>query len=49
MRPSKTERLASKGWRVAPAEEFLELTPAETLLVELRLKLAEAVRSRHKD
>lgn len=33
MNPTKKQRLEAKGWRVGTAEEFLELTPEESLLV----------------
>jgi len=49
MKPEKKQRLERKGWRVGSAEEFLELTPQEAALVELRLKLADAVRFLRKD
>ena len=49
MDPKKKERLEAKGWEVGPAEDFLELTPQEADLVELRLKLAYAVKLLRKD
>ncbi len=49
MRPEKRQQLERKGWRIGSAEEFLELTPEETALVELRLRLADAVRRLRKD
>lgn len=33
MNPTKKQRLEAKGWRVGTAEEFLELSPKESLLV----------------
>lgn len=45
MDEAKRERLAAAGWRVGDAAEFLELTPGEAELVEVRLRLARAVRS----
>ena len=44
MRPEKKKRLEARGWRVGSTEDFLDLTPQESALVELRLKLADAVR-----
>lgn len=44
MKPEKKKRLESKGWKVGSAEELLDLTPDEVALVELRLKLADAVK-----
>lgn len=49
MKPKKKKRLEKKGWRVGSAEEFLELTPQEAALVELRLKLADAVKLLRRD
>lgn len=49
MDPEKKKRLETKGWKVGSAEEFLELTPQEAALIELRLKLADAVRLLRKD
>ena len=44
MKPEKKRRLEEKGWRVGAAEDFLELTPDEAAMVEVRLKLADAVK-----
>ncbi|MBI4821648.1 MAG: helix-turn-helix transcriptional regulator [Deltaproteobacteria bacterium] len=44
MRDEKKRRLESKGWRVGSADEFLGLAPAESIFVELRLRLAASVR-----
>lgn len=46
MKADKKKRLEASGWRVGSADEFLDLTPEEAALVELRLKLADAVRER---
>lgn len=48
MKPDKKKRLEKKGWKVGSAEEFLELSPEEAALVELRLRIADAVRQRRK-
>lgn len=48
MNPEKKKHLQRKGWQVGSAEELLELTPEEATLVELRLKLADAVKLRRK-
>lgn len=48
MRADKRKRLESKGWTVGSADEFLGLTAEESAMVELRLKLADAVRSLRK-
>ena len=44
MDPKKKARLEAAGWQVGSTEEFLELTPAESAYVELRIRLSEAVK-----
>ena len=44
IRTEKEQQLDSGGWRVGSAEDFFDLTPEEAALLELRLKLADAVR-----
>lgn len=44
MDPAKKKRLQDKGWKVGSADEVLELSPQETALVDVRLKLADAVK-----
>jgi ribosome-binding protein aMBF1 (putative translation factor) len=46
MRRRKRERLEAAGWRVGTAAEFLGLTKEEAAFVEMKLALAERVRSR---
>lgn len=46
MRKTKQKALEAKGWRVGSAEDFLELTPAEAALVELKLRLSDALKAR---
>jgi len=46
MRQNKRNRLERKGWRVGTVDEFLELGPAESAYVELRVDLGEALRAR---
>ena len=45
MDEEKRKRLAAKGWKVSSAAEFLELTPDEESLIELRLALSNAVKN----
>lgn len=40
----RRKRLESKCWKVGTAHEFLELTDQEEACVELRLKLADAMK-----
>ena len=44
MKREKREKLEAAGWRVGNASEFLELSEAEDVLVELKLDLAHRVK-----
>ena len=44
MLDAKRKRLQAKGWKVGATREFLELTDQEEAYVELRLKLADALK-----
>lgn len=46
MRENKRRRLAAKGWVTGNAEDFLGLTKEEAAYIELRLKLAEGLKSK---
>jgi len=46
MKNSKRKRLQAAGWRLGSAADFLALSPEESVLVEIKLALAEAVRIR---
>jgi ribosome-binding protein aMBF1 (putative translation factor) len=46
MRQSKRKRLESKGWKVGDASDFLGLNKDEEAIVELRMKLADGLKSR---
>jgi hypothetical protein len=48
MQASRRQKLQENGWRTGSAAEFLDLTPAESEYIELRLKLAEGLRVRRK-
>lgn len=48
MKASVRKRLESKGWIVGGVEEFLGLTAEEEAQIELRLKLAEGLKTRRK-
>ena len=41
MNAEKKKRLASKGWSVGTAGEFLNLTPEESAYVEMKLSLSK--------
>jgi DNA-binding XRE family transcriptional regulator len=44
----KRKRLEKAGWSVANATEFLELTPEEAALVEMRVALSQSLRARRR-
>jgi DNA-binding transcriptional regulator YiaG len=46
MRKAKQQLLEAHGWRVGSAADFLELTPEEAAVVELKLRLSDALRAR---
>ncbi|MFN0178262.1 MAG: helix-turn-helix domain-containing protein [Gemmatimonadales bacterium] len=46
MEKRKERRLTAAGWRVGSAADFLGLSDAEAALVELRLRLSGALRTR---
>ena len=46
MRESKQRKLAAKGWKVGDAKDFLELSDSDEAYIELRLKLADGLKSR---
>lgn len=46
MKKEKKEKLEAKGWKVTSVAEFLELTPDEEKIIELRLALSRAVKTR---
>ena len=46
MKAAKRAKLERSGWRVGDAAEFLELSPDETLFIELKLALATALKRR---
>ncbi|KAM3107818.1 hypothetical protein [Phormidesmis sp. 146-33] len=49
MDQSKRDRLESKGWKVGTASDFLELTPEETVFVEVKLALSRSLKTRRQD
>ena len=46
MKQDKKARLESQGWKVGSASDFLELSPEETMLVEIKLALSRILRER---
>jgi predicted XRE-type DNA-binding protein len=45
MDPKKKAKLEAAGWKVGDYGDFLDLTPAEREVVELRVKLARSIRT----
>jgi hypothetical protein len=45
MRKTRKEMLERAGWRTGDAEDFLDLTPEEAAFIELKLALANHLRS----
>jgi ribosome-binding protein aMBF1 (putative translation factor) len=46
MRQSKRKSLGNRGWTVGGAKDFLGLSPEEEAFIDLRLKLADGLKSR---
>jgi DNA-binding XRE family transcriptional regulator len=42
---AKKELLESKGWKIGTVSDFLELTPEETIFVEIKLALSKSLKS----
>ena len=49
MRDDKRRRLEAKGWKIGSTSEFLNLTPAETTLIEVKIALSHWIRIVRKD
>jgi hypothetical protein len=46
MTEQEKKNLEAAGWKVGDVDEFLELTPEETAIVEMRVALAKALQQR---
>jgi DNA-binding XRE family transcriptional regulator len=46
MEKSKQKRLEAQGWKIGDAAEFLELTPEESAMVNIRLALSRSLKDR---
>jgi DNA-binding XRE family transcriptional regulator len=44
----KQQRLEAKGWKVGDAEDFLDLSPEESAIVEMRFALSRSLKERRK-
>lgn len=49
MRADKRKKLERAGWVVGSAADFLELSPAEEALIEVKLKLSETLKKIRED
>lgn len=45
MRPDRQRRLEAQGWKFGTVAEFLGLTPAEVIYIDLRIALAAGLRA----
>ena len=48
MDKAKKESLEKKGWKVGDVDEYLGLTPAEMVIVEMKTELAKALAVKRK-
>ncbi len=48
MNREKQQRLEAKGWKVGDAGDFLDLSPEESAIVEMRLALSRSLKERRK-
>ena len=48
MDEKKRARLEAKGWKIGTVAEFLELTPEESTVIEMRLKLSRYLSQQRK-
>lgn len=46
MDKAKRKRLEARGWHVGTASDFLGLSPEEAALVEMKVRLSQALRAR---
>src|SRR5689334_10690971 len=46
MDATKRARLEAHGWKVGTVAEFLDLTPEESALIEMKLALSDSLRAR---
>jgi len=43
-----SKKLEEKGWKVGTVSDFLELSPEEAILVEIKLALSRSLKERRK-
>ena len=49
MEKTKKERLEAKGWKIGTVSDFLELTPEENVLIEIKLALSRRLKERRQE
>lgn len=49
MDKAKREKLEANGWKAGTVEDFLELTPEEAALIEIKLALSRILRQRRQE
>src|SRR5919106_6778943 len=49
MRKDKRARLEARGWKFGSAKDFLGLSEEESAYIELKIRLAEALRQRRQE
>lgn len=49
MDQAKRKRLEAKGWKFGSAADFLELSPEDSAIIELRLRLSDALKERRQN
>jgi predicted XRE-type DNA-binding protein len=48
MEPTKRQKLEAAGWKVGTVAEFLELSPEEEAIIEIRLSLSKSLKQLRK-
>ena len=46
MEPAKKKRLKDQGWKLGSASEFLEISPEESILIDIKLALSLNLKER---
>jgi predicted XRE-type DNA-binding protein len=49
MELTKCQRLEAAGWKIGTTADFLQLSPEETELIEIRLSLGKSLKQLRKD
>jgi predicted XRE-type DNA-binding protein len=44
MEPTKRQKLEAAGWKVGNTAEFLQISPAEIEIIEIRLSLSKSLK-----